>query len=313
MNLELTYLNIDEYEMLRFILGNRAVNPAKVKKLRLEIEHNDGQIPARKDWILVINDKYEVVDGQCHIEAIRQYNRKHPKKMISTIACTVEPGAGLDRAKEINNANTKWKTRDYIYSAIQLGHTDYVFLQTVLDNGLMKRAGGLNIVLGVCMGFDEPSLKSKFYRYEFEMRRSEQEAVELLNYLANCHDRLNKDFGHYSYAAPVFFKCLLLRDAYTDKDIDRTRLQDRIRSVNVGWTGRICGHRKRFVFSVDPVDILNNIHIAYNHGLNESDPEYFDIANVYKDIESHNHSQVRGAYRPPNRRPDFIPPISPIP
>ena len=297
MDFKLTYLNIDEYSQLTFILGNRAVNPSYTKKLRLEIEHNNGQIPARKDWILIINDKNEVVDGQCRIEAVRQYNARHPKNTIPTIACTVEPGAGLKRAQAVNNANTKWKTSDYIYSNIKLGRMDYAFLQTILDNGLMNKAGGLKIALGVCMGFDTPALMSKFRKGEFKMLRTEADATELLNYLSDCRVRLNKSFGHYSYVAPVFFKCLFLRDR-THKDIDRERLKDKINHVDISWKGKVNGRKKNFMFSDDPVDILNNIHIAYNHGLTETNPRYFNIYGAYMDVGSYNFLHSRGSIMP---------------
>ena len=313
MDLELTYLNTDEYAALTFILGNRAVNESYVKKLRLEIEHNGGNIPARKDWILVINDKNEVVDGQCHIEAIRQYNRRHQKKTIPMIACTVEPGAGLDRAKELNNSNTKWTDKDHIHSNIQLGHMDYVFLSRVMDSGLLKRAGGLKVVLGVCMGFDTPGLKNKFHKGEFEMLCNESFAIEMLGYLARCRACLNKTFGHYSSAAPVLFDCLRLRDTFTEKDIERARLEAAINNADRNWTGRINGHTKRFMFSDNPTDILNNIHIAYNHGLRKGDPAYFDVVNVYEDVKCHNHQNARNAHQEPTRRevptiePEMIP------
>ena len=170
---------LEQYQNYTFILGNRHTNRTFVNKLRRQLERDNGVVPNTVEWIITVNSRGQIVDGQCHWQAVMDYNAKHAKNPIPSIVIIIEPNACLERAKEINNTRTGWKEKDYFDSYIDLGYTDYVTLRRIRET----RAGGtcgLTVVLQVCGSLENKNALSEFKKGEFVMIREESKAMEML-------------------------------------------------------------------------------------------------------------------------------------
>ena len=288
MAVTLRELTREEYENLALIKGNRPVNTSYTRKKRREIEHNNC-ILQRKEWMLTINDRNEIVDGQAHWAAILQFNERHPKHPIKTVSCCVEPGTGLNRAKEINNnVHTQWKEKDYFASFIAQGYTDYETLQRYRSTEAGK-ACGLPIVLRVCGYLEDKDANRKFKNGEFVMvRQDEEDIMSMLSNIARCKSALVRAIGDRSVSIPAFMKCLLILD------MDRNMLSDRVNHPPI--------NNRNFRYAFTEEEAVRNIELCYNHRIGASNPARLDIVNRYRDVRSTNWTQQRSATRQPALR-----------
>ena len=291
----MTTVTLSRYQNYRFILGNRGTKRTYVNKLRRQLEHNNGEVPDTVEWIITVNGRGEIVDGQCHWQAIMDYNTRHPKNQIQSIFVIVETNAGLARAKEINNTSTKWKEVDYFDSWIALGHSDYAVLRRIRQTEAGK-ACGLAIVLRVCGYLEDKDADRKFKNGEFEMIREEDNAIEMLGYIARCHRMLGDAFGTKQLALITFAKCLLI------PGIDKEHLVRRVSRPAIEARG--------FHYSISADGIVSNINIVYNRELSNTRVSRLDIVNLYRDVQEYNWHNMRSATRQPNLRTNRPRPVS---
>lgn len=278
-----------EYEKFTFILGNRPVDASYARKKRREIEHNGNCIPQIKEWILTINEKNEIVDGQAHWKAILEYNKKYPKCPIQTISCCVEKDAGLDRAKEINNnVHTQWKEKDYFASYIACGYADYEVLQRYRSTPAGK-ACGLSVVLRVCGYLEDENAERKFKKGEFVMfRTDEKDIMEILDAIAKCKTALTKTIGHRSVSIPAFMKCLMV------KDVNRAMLAEKVSCPPI--------NARNFQYAFTEERAVKNIEICYNYKLDKLSPARLEIFSLYRDTTSVNWTQLRSFVKLPTKK-----------
>ena len=274
----------EKYETLTFIKGNRRTQTSYVNKKRKEIEAED-KLPDTREWILEINEKNEIVDGQCHWEAIMQYNQKHPKKAIKEISYILRIGADLDTAKEVNNKNTRWKDSDLIQSWIDLGHEDFIPLQRILTTPEAKTCGR-TLVFNICNILDDKNVHKKIVDGTFTMQRKEDDAMDLIRCVAACKKSLHDSFGHRTVSIPVFLRCLLV------KDIDRGRLVERVKRPNLKLKG--------FQYSNKEDDILQDIELVYNEKIETV--KRVDILDCYKDVVNYNRVNAKNARKLPLKK-----------
>ena len=115
-----TYSSKD-YDMFKKLEGNRAILQNRVKKIRRSIEKN-GYIYNP----IVVNEKYEIIDGQGRFEALRELDLP--------IDFVVAPGAGVKECVALNASNTNWTMKDYVDSYVELGFEDYIRLAKLLED-----------------------------------------------------------------------------------------------------------------------------------------------------------------------------------
>lgn len=278
---------LEQYVTFKFMKGNRKTKKSKVNKFRRTIEQNGGILPATRDWIITINELNEIVDGQNHWQAIMNYNDKHRRNKIAAVEVIVEPGARLDRAKEINNASSKWEEIDYFDSYIELGNSDYETLRRIRNTPYGKSCG-LTTVLQVCGYLEDRNVISKFRKGEFEMIREESDAIKMLERIAACKKILGEAYGTQSIAVLAFARCLLI------PGINKEHLVRRVMHPDVTARG--------FRYSVAEANIVKNIEIMYNRDLKNTGVERLDISGLYKDVQCYNWQSARGAVRSPNKK-----------
>lgn len=116
-----------EYEVFSRLPGNRQISEAHVKSLMNAMRQNDLFVP------ILVNDNFEVVDGQHRLEARKRLGLPVPYYWTS--------GLGLEEVQKLNSTQQGWKNEDYMKSYIELGIKDYEVYKWFRDKyGLPHRA-----------------------------------------------------------------------------------------------------------------------------------------------------------------------------
>lgn len=106
------------YSLFRDLLGNRPLDEARVRKLMKSIQ-KVGQLQE-----IIVNEKYEVVDGQARLEAL--------KRLSMPVNYIVKAGYGDDQCREMNSTQTGWGASSYIKSYADMGNASYIYLQSLM-------------------------------------------------------------------------------------------------------------------------------------------------------------------------------------
>lgn len=223
----------DDYEMFRRLEGNRKVLTTRVKKITDSIREV-GYIPNP----LIINEKFEVVDGQGRLEALKRLNLP--------VYYMVVDGIGIDECIAMNINQGNWSIMDYIESYAETGNVSYVNLLR-----LFKTYGNRfsqKVIICVISGTsDNPSNVIKAGRFQCAAERA-AEATNTLEYLSNYNDIFGRLDGHteYYYMAVAF--------CYRDEEIDNARLLDKITQLQAN-----------LIPVTNMMQALDQIEAAYNN------------------------------------------------
>lgn len=95
------------------IVGNRSVDEVRVKKIMKSIREV-GMIPAP----IIVNDLWEVIDGQGRLEACKRLGLPIPFVVIN--------GLGIRECRAMNIYAEKWNLLDYLESFASAGNQNYV-------------------------------------------------------------------------------------------------------------------------------------------------------------------------------------------
>lgn len=105
-----------DYSIFKDIRGNRKVDAGHVKRLAEAIERRN----LLEFYPILLNERYEVVDGQHRLTAAIQLGIEVPYEVVA--------GLQLEDVMAINTNSKSWTLRDFIDSYITLGNEDYVEL-----------------------------------------------------------------------------------------------------------------------------------------------------------------------------------------
>lgn len=100
-----------DYGRFKIITGNRALDMKHVERLKASIESHDLFSP------ILVNEKYEVIDGQHRFEALKQLGR--------SIKYMVVDGYGIKEVQLLNTHSKNWTTDDFADCYIAQGVKDY--------------------------------------------------------------------------------------------------------------------------------------------------------------------------------------------
>lgn len=119
----------------RFSLAstNREVNEAHVRDLVSSISEAN-LLPHNP---IVVNAKYEVIDGQHRLEAA--------KRLGLEIFYTVAPKSSIKHTRLINRTNRPWNLRNYLESYAKEGKTDYIALLDFCDTYGLPVSTGIEL------------------------------------------------------------------------------------------------------------------------------------------------------------------------
>ena len=104
------------YNIFKTLIGNRNLN-GRHKDLIASIKEH-GQLNP-----ITVNEKYEVIDGQARLAAL--------KMLGLPVEYIVKSGAGHTECVEWNNTGKRWTTRDFIKSYADLGYTSFMYLENL--------------------------------------------------------------------------------------------------------------------------------------------------------------------------------------
>lgn len=104
-----------DYTLFKRIKGNRAVNKPHVSRL---LEAIKGTPEAIRYNPIVINEKYEVIDGQHRLDAIQQ--------LTLPVYYIKEDGLTLENVQSLNAMSKPWSPMDYARSFAELGNENYI-------------------------------------------------------------------------------------------------------------------------------------------------------------------------------------------
>lgn len=103
-----------DYDLFKEIKGNRTTSKSNVNKLREAIRHNPASLEYNP---ILINEKWEVVNGKHRLEAARA--EEVPVYFVQVA------GLGLKDVQKLNAIAKVWSPLDYAHSYAEIGLTDY--------------------------------------------------------------------------------------------------------------------------------------------------------------------------------------------
>jgi len=101
-----------DYDKFKLMKGNRTVKNFQVNKLKAS--YKKGQIPVP----LIVNQLYEIIDGQHRLEAIRQLKLPVPYTIIERL--------GIKEVQRLNTQHKNWVTNDYLECYVERGLQVYI-------------------------------------------------------------------------------------------------------------------------------------------------------------------------------------------
>jgi hypothetical protein len=104
-----------DYQIFATHFGNRAINKLHVERLKKSFQEQYLFSP------IIVNEKYEIIDGQHRFEAAKQLNL--PLYYI------VVAGYSLREIQMLNAGTKNWEKQDYLYAYCDLGLKPYLQLK----------------------------------------------------------------------------------------------------------------------------------------------------------------------------------------
>lgn len=147
-----------DYHLFRPIDGNRTKNALHLKRLRLSMSEN------YLFTIIIVNDRYEIIDGQHRFEIIKELGLP-----LHYVICS---GYGLKQVHILNQNSKTWNSDDYLEGYCDLGYDDYIRYRNFKEKYQLGHNEAMSLLLGAAAkvdtsGFYEGAFKIKNY-YEAE-------------------------------------------------------------------------------------------------------------------------------------------------
>ena len=127
-----------DYSMFKSIDGNRNLNLLHINRLKKSMQEH------YLFTVIVVNEKYEIIDGQHRFHAIRDLGLPLHYVMI--------PGYSLLQVQILNANSSNWSTQDYLEAYCNLGYTDYIRLNDFLGKYKLNISIGASILIGNTTG-----------------------------------------------------------------------------------------------------------------------------------------------------------------
>lgn len=181
----------NNYSKFRRLNGNRSVQQARVQKIIGSIK-KVGYVMSP----IIVNQSYEVIDGQGRLEALKQLGLPVDYIVVKDI--------GVNECIAMNLIQTNWALSDFIDSYAERGAVPYVYMQQ-----LIKRFGKkfpFKVINNAVTGKDEVG-SNTIKNGDFNCDSDDYEnAVDILNYLCDYREMLNRVDGHteFYYMALAF-------------------------------------------------------------------------------------------------------------
>lgn len=107
----------DDYSKFKRLEGNRSIR--NIKKILDSID-SVGYVLSP----ILVNEKFEVVDGQHRLEAL--------KKKGLPVHYMIQKGIGLDECQSLNTGQSNWTTMNYVSSYAEAGDENYLRISSLV-------------------------------------------------------------------------------------------------------------------------------------------------------------------------------------
>ena len=112
MKTEIYIRKSKDYNIFKTLTGNRELNVSHKEKLKKSFKENYLISP------IIINEKYEIIDGQHRFNAARELGYYVYYILIK--------GYSLEEVKMLNTNSKNWKREDYLNAYCDLGFEEYI-------------------------------------------------------------------------------------------------------------------------------------------------------------------------------------------
>lgn len=241
--------NLDQFKTLQ---SNRELR-GRVKKVKASIE--------KYGWInspIVVNEKYQVVDGQARLQAC--------KELGCGLTYTIIPGLDVYDCRILNSVQTDWNYQDYIFSYADQGIQDYRYLQQIVAK-MKNEWGSYSLdVLGQMMGRSSGKADIKDGTAKMTMEQY-NEACKHISYVADFIPIMKSlKVGGETMTAALYFASRMMPEYAKERLL--TAVTTRGKYVFTSKPGRI-------------VDAIQCIDEVYNY--NRKKEYRFSLMRVYED------------------------------
>lgn len=131
---------------------------------------------------IIVNEKYEVIDGQHRLEAAKSLNKP--------IHYIVHKGAKIEEVQLLNSAVRAWRFEDYIRSYKTAGNKNYAELEEFCNKYKVPVGTGVQLLSGIHN--NRNSLLQDFRDGKFEIHDRE-EASQIGHELMNYRNYIERD------------------------------------------------------------------------------------------------------------------------
>lgn len=175
----------DEYDVFKRLAGNRELNEKHVQRLMDAMRKNDLFVP------ILVNQEFEVVDGQHRLEARKRLGLPVPYYWTE--------GLGLTEVQNLNSTQKGWRNNDYVKAYIELGNQNYVIYKWFRENYGTPHTPTIMLLTG---------RDSRDIRHMFQSGQLVVKDLEGAKHKAQMLSEIGKYFAHWKEAS--FIKAFLI-------------------------------------------------------------------------------------------------------
>lgn len=107
------------YEVFKFIGGNRTIRPGNIEKMRQSMIEQQLVIP------ICVNENFEIIDGQHRFTVC--------KELKKPVYYYVQDGYRLPEVERANRSNTNWSLNDFLHSFTHKNNENYIKVESICD------------------------------------------------------------------------------------------------------------------------------------------------------------------------------------
>ncbi|EIF6158369.1 ParB/RepB/Spo0J family partition protein [Clostridium perfringens] len=160
-----------EYDMFKFIKGNRKLNVANVNKLERSMKEEQLIIP------IAVNENYEIIDGQHRLSCC--------KKLRLPVYYYILNGYSQEQMKRANLISTNWNKDDFLNAYVIQELNDYITFYDIKECYGIRTTDLIKIISRV------KKVSTVSLNLDFEKGRlsiDEEEKEEILEFLFSLED-----------------------------------------------------------------------------------------------------------------------------
>ena len=158
----------NDYKLFKTINGNRNINPLHLNRLKKSIDEKYISVP------IVVNDRYEIIDGQHRYESARDLNK--PIYFIKI------GGLQLPDIHRLNSNLKNWQADDYLDGYCMLGYPEYIKYREFKDKYKFGHSETKSLLSGT-LRFGDRGQTDAFKDGTFKIgdyKKAEQDAQKLI-------------------------------------------------------------------------------------------------------------------------------------